>query len=62
MKTIGMLGGMSWESTLSYYTILNRTINNALGGLHSAQCLLYSVDFEAIEAIQSADNWAGAAE
>ena len=49
MKTIGLLGGMSWESTVSYYQIINRIVKQRLGGLHSAKCLLYSVDFAEIE-------------
>ena len=60
MKTIGLLGGMSWESTVPYYQIINRTIAEKLGGLHSAKLLLYSVDFEEIEAMQRADRWAAA--
>ena len=52
MKTIGMIGGMSWESTLEYYRIVNQEVKARLGGLHSAKCLLYSVDFEEIEALQ----------
>ena len=57
MKTIGLLGGMSWESTASYYQIINQEISKALGGYHSAKCLLYSVDFHEIEACQSAGEW-----
>ncbi len=57
MKTIGLLGGMSWESTVSYYQIINREIAKQLGGLHSAKCLLYSVDFNQIEQLQSQENW-----
>ncbi len=57
MKTIGMLGGMSWESTLSYYRALNLGVKNALGGLHSAKILLNSVDFAEIEALQHAERW-----
>ena len=45
-KTIGLIGGMSWESSLEYYRIINETAKLKLGGLHSAQCLMYSVDFE----------------
>ena len=45
MKTIGMIGGMSYESTTSYYQIINETINSKLGGLHSAKIIMYSVDF-----------------
>ena len=57
MKTIGLLGGMSWESTLEYYRIINQTVQARLGGVHSAQCLLYSVDFAEIEALQHAGEW-----
>jgi aspartate/glutamate racemase len=52
MKTIGMLGGMSWESTASYYKAINQGVKNALGGLHSAKICLYSVDFDEIEKLQ----------
>lgn len=57
MKTIGLLGGMSWESTVTYYQIVNRVVKRELGGLHSAKTLLYSVDFAEIEACQAAGNW-----
>ncbi len=57
MKTIGLLGGMSWESTVPYYTIINRTVAERLGGLHSAKLILYSVDFHDIEQLQHADEW-----
>jgi len=57
MKTIGLLGGMSWESTVPYYQIINQTIAKELGGLHSAKLLLYSVDFAEIERLQHADRW-----
>ena len=57
MKTIGLLGGMSWESTVTYYQIVNTVVKERLGGLHSARCLLYSVDFQEIEACQSAGDW-----
>ena len=57
MKTIGMLGGMSWESTLSYYRALNLGVKGALGGLHSAKILLNSVDFAEIEALQHEGRW-----
>lgn len=62
MKTIGLIGGMSWESTVTYYQILNETIKKELGGLHSAKCLLYSVDFAEIEQYQAEDNWSKSAE
>lgn len=57
MKTIGLIGGMSWESTVTYYRILNETVKKELGGLHSAKCLLYSVDFEEIERYQANGEW-----
>ena len=57
MKTIGLIGGMSWESTTSYYRIINETIKEQLGGLHSAKILLYSVDFAEIEECQANGNW-----
>lgn len=57
MKTIGLIGGMSWESTLTYYQVLNQTVKQALGGLHSAQCLVYSVDFSQIEHYQATGQW-----
>lgn len=57
MKTIGLLGGMSWESTVTYYQLINQTIKEKLGGLHSAKCLLYSVDFAEIEEYQSKGKW-----
>jgi aspartate racemase len=57
VKTIGLLGGMSWESTVPYYQIINRVVGERLGGLHSARILLYSVDFEEIEALQHAGRW-----
>lgn len=57
MKSIGLLGGMSWESTLTYYKLLNEGINQQLGGLHSAKILLNSVDFHEIEALQHQGHW-----
>lgn len=57
MKTIGLLGGMSWESSLEYYRILNETVKARLGGFHSADCLMYSVDFDEVEALQHQDKW-----
>ncbi|EKN63705.1 aspartate/glutamate racemase family protein [Schinkia azotoformans] len=57
MKTIGLIGGMSWESSVEYYRIINEEIKNRLGGLHSAKCLLYSVDFEEIERFQAGGEW-----
>ena len=52
MKTIGIIGGMSWESTVTYYQIINETVKRELGGFHSAKILLYSVDFDEIEKYQ----------
>lgn len=57
MKTIGLLGGMSWESTASYYEFVNEGIKNKLGGLHSAKVVLYSVDFDEIEKLQHSGDW-----
>jgi aspartate racemase len=57
MKTIGMLGGMSWESSIEYYRIINETVKEKLGGLHSAKSLMYSVDFAEIETLQSEGDW-----
>lgn len=57
MKTIGLIGGMSWESTVTYYQIINETIKKELGGLHSAKILLYSVDFAEIEQCQTEGAW-----
>ena len=57
MKTIGMIGGMSWESTLVYYRIINEAVRERLGGLHSAKSILYSVDFAEIEALQHTGRW-----
>ena len=62
MKTIGMIGGMSWESTVTYYKIINEVVKEELGGLHSAKILLYSVDFEEIEKYQSDGEWDWAGE
>ena len=57
MKTIGLIGGMSWESSLEYYRIVNETVKEKLGGLHSCKCLMYSVDFGVIEALQHQNKW-----
>ncbi len=57
MKTIGLIGGMSWESSLEYYRILNQIAQARLGALHSANCLMFSVDFAEIEAWQREGNW-----
>ena len=61
MKTIGLLGGMSWESTAHYYRAINEGVKNRLGDLHSAKIAMYSVDFEPIEKLQHAGDWAGTA-
>ena len=57
MKTIGLIGGMSWESTMPYYRIINETVRDRLGGLHSARIVLISVDFHEIEHLQSNGQW-----
>lgn len=57
MKTLGLIGGMSWESTVPYYRTINQTVKEQLGGLHSARLLLYSVDFAQIEKLQHAGDW-----
>lgn len=57
MKTIGMIGGMSWESSAVYYRMVNEAVRDRLGGLHSARCVLYSVDFAEIEALQLTGRW-----
>ncbi|MCD8352358.1 MAG: aspartate/glutamate racemase family protein [Planctomycetaceae bacterium] len=57
MKTIGMLGGMSWESTVTYYQVVNRLVKERLGGLHSAKCALVSVDFHGLEADMAKGDW-----
>ncbi len=60
MKTLGMIGGLSWESSIEYYRIINETVRERLGGLHSADCLMYSFDFAEIEALQAAGDWQSA--
>jgi aspartate racemase len=62
LKTIGLIGGMSWESSAEYYRLINEGVKAQLGGLHSAQCVLVSVDFAEIEALQHAERWAEAGE
>ncbi len=57
MKTIGLIGGMSWKSTITYYTIINEVTKKKLGGLHSSKCILYSVDFHEIEECQARGAW-----
>jgi aspartate racemase len=61
MKTIGLIGGMSWESSIAYYRIINETAKAKLGGLHSAKSLMVSVDFAEIEILQRQDRWVEAA-
>ena len=61
MRTLGLIGGMSWESSALYYRWINEHVKSRLGGLHSAKVILHSVDFHEIEALQRADDWAGAA-
>jgi len=61
MKTIGLLGGMSWESTVGYYRAINEGVKNNLGGLHSAKIAMYSVDFDSIEKLQREGDWGGTA-
>ena len=62
MKTIGLLGGMSWESSIEYYRIINETVKAKLGGLHSAKSIMVSVDFAEVEALQHEDRWREAAQ
>src|SRR5690349_18446963 len=62
MRTIGLIGGMSWESSIEYYRIINETARERLGGLHSARSLMYTVDFAEIERLQHAGDWDTAAE
>ena len=62
MKTIGLIGGMSWESTIPYYRTINETVKQRLGGLHSAKIVLYSVDFHEIEQLQRSGDWQRAGE
>ncbi|NUK09709.1 aspartate/glutamate racemase family protein [Streptomyces lunaelactis] len=62
MRTIGLIGGMSWESSAEYYRLLNELVRERLGGLHSAKCVLHSVDFAEIEELQAAGDWERAGE
>ena len=62
MKTIGLIGGMSWESSAEYYRLANQLVRERLGGLHSADCILLSVDFAEIESMQAAGEWIAAGE
>jgi aspartate racemase len=57
MKTIGLLGGMTWHSTVEYYRLINSGVNARLGGSHSAQCILFSVEFAEVERLQNAGGW-----
>ena len=57
MRTIGLIGGMSWESTIPYYRIINEEVKKKMGGLHSAKIILYSVEFDEIEKCQSENRW-----
>ena len=57
MKKIGLIGGMSWESTLPYYKIINETINKEKGDLYSADCILHSVNFQEVESTISKGDW-----
>tara|TARA_R110002074_G_scaffold400618_2_gene596495 strand:- start:9319 stop:9663 length:345 start_codon:yes stop_codon:yes gene_type:complete len=61
MKTIGLIGGMSWESTQTHYRLINQKVWEKFGGLHSARLVLYSVDFSEIEALQRNGDWEGTA-
>ena len=61
MKTVGLLGGMSWESTVPYYRVINQVVGERLGGLHSARLVLFSVDFQEIEILQHHGRWDEAA-
>jgi aspartate racemase len=62
LKIIGLIGGMSWESTVPYYRLINETVKEHLGGLHSAKVILYSVDFHDVERLQHAGDWEAAGE
>ena len=57
MKTIGLIGGMSWESSQLYYEFINKRINDVKGGFHSAKCILNSIDFAEIAKLQAKDDW-----
>ncbi|HVA54301.1 MAG TPA: aspartate/glutamate racemase family protein [Gammaproteobacteria bacterium] len=62
MRTLGLIGGMSWESTAHYYARINQLVAHRLGGLHSARLLLYSIDFDGLQKMQHADDWQAAAQ
>ena len=59
MKTIGLIGGMSWESTITYYQVINESVKNTLGGFHSSKIMMYNVDFAELEKNMSKGNWDG---
>lgn len=59
MKTIGLIGGMSWESTITYYQVINETVKNTLGGFHSSKIMMYNVDFAELEENMHSGNWDG---
>src|SRR5687767_11285634 len=59
MKTIGLIGGMSWESSVVYYQLINRWTKERLGGVHSARSLMFSVDFDAVASMQQEEDWTG---
>ncbi|MGD9705859.1 MAG: aspartate/glutamate racemase family protein [Acidimicrobiia bacterium] len=61
MKVIGLLGGMSWESSALYYQLVNEEVRSRLGGTHSAECIMWSFDFHTVEGLQAAGDWSGAA-
>jgi aspartate racemase len=61
-KVIGLIGGMSWESTIVYYRLINEFLKERLGGLHSAKCVLYSVDFAEVAELQRQERWPEAAQ
>lgn len=61
MKTIGLIGGVTWESTITYYEIINKVVAEKLGGYHCAKCIIYSVDFAEVEELQSIGDWDGVA-
>ena len=59
MKTIGLIGGMSWESTVTYYQVINESVKNMLGGFHSSKIMMYNVDFAELEENMRSGNWDG---
>ena len=62
MKTIGLIGGMSWESSIEYYRVINEAVRERLGGLHSAKCIMQTVDFAEVEPLQHEGRWQEAAQ